>query len=235
MISRNALVRSVRLAIMSHRCCSTSFIQKKLEMPKFMDASVGCVEKWLKKQGDTFTAGETICEVTIDGVTLGIDQKEGGVLADILVAEEADVPVGKTLAIVVNSADDYDAFIAKFKNLQEDVNEDSTTSETTTSTSSMKQEPTSTADGASDTSHNIIILIKAVKNLIKTGAINEEDDFAHDLLSLCRHDDNQELLDAFQASYDGDEFNEATFEESFFISSARSIVAKHQLDDAVSK
>lgn len=193
------------------------------------DASIGCVEKWLKKEGESFAAGETICEVTIDGVTLGIDQKEGGVLADILVPEESDVPVGKTLAIVVERLEDYSAFVAKYKQLEENDVELPSKPDAVTDQSS----PTETAS-TPDTSNNIT-LIKTVKNLIKTGAINEGDDFAHDLLALCRHENYHELLDAFEASYDGDEFNEATFEESFFINTARSIVAKHKMDDAVSK
>ena len=63
--------------------------------------------------------------------------------------------------------------------------------------------------------------------------INEEEDFAHDLLSLCRQDgsSNTELLEAFDASYDGDEYNEETFESTFFIQNARTIVAKHNIDE----
>lgn len=191
------------------------------------DGTVGYVEKWIKKEGESFNAEEVICEVTIDGVTLGIEQKEAGVLADILVAEDSEVPVGKTLAIVVNGREDYDSFVAKFKNL-EDKSEQA-------AAGSVEHQITSTTEPSSSETVPVsaespfVTLIKTVKSLVKTGAINEDDDFAHDLLSLCRHE-NKEILEAFDASYDGDHFNEATFEATFFINNARSIVAKHKLD-----
>lgn len=170
-----------------------------------------------------------MCEVTIDGVTLGIDHSERGVIAEILVEEEADVPVGKSLAIVVDGVEDYEAFVAKFKKLDEESEEQEKTSENSTTT----EQPTSSTTATANQTSNLT-LIKIVKHLIKTDAINEEDDFAHDLLSLCRQHghSNTELLEAFDASYDGDEFNEETFEPTFFIQNARTIVAKHNIEEA---
>jgi pyruvate/2-oxoglutarate dehydrogenase complex dihydrolipoamide acyltransferase (E2) component len=184
------------------------------------DATIGSVERWLKKEGESFEAGETLCEVTIDGVTLGIDHKDSGVLAEILVATEEDVPVGKSLAILVDGVEDYEAFVAKFKKLDEESDNEK----------ADNQESTGTTTTANPSQVSNITLIKTVKKLIKTDVINEEDDFAHDLLSLCRQG-NSELSETFDASYDGEEFNEETFEAAFFIQNARSIVAKHNMEE----
>ena len=201
----------------------------------FQEANIGSVEKWLKKEGDHFHAGETICEVTIEGVTLGIDQKEPGVIAEILASEESEVPVGKSLAIVVGGNEEYEAFVAKYRNIEEGaVSEAGTgTGAATVGTTSSGSEtdtgghsepaPAPAADHISN-----ITLIKTAKNLIKTNAINGEDSFAHDLLSLCRQG-NPDLIDAFEASFDGDDFNEATFDADFFISNAKSIVSKNNV------
>lgn len=146
-------------------------------------------------------------------------------IAEILVPEESDVPVGKSLAIVVDKVEDYDAFVEKFKKLDE-VNENTQEQEEQDS-----KDSTTESTAASNQASNLT-LIKTVKNLIKTDVINGEDDFAHDLLSLCRQHgpSNTELLEAFDASYDGDDFNEETFEAAFFIQNARSIVAKHNVN-----
>jgi pyruvate/2-oxoglutarate dehydrogenase complex dihydrolipoamide acyltransferase (E2) component len=158
--------------------------------------------------------------VTIDGVTLGIDRKESGIIAEILVDEAAAVPVGKSLAIIVDGAEDYEAFMAKFKKIEEEAPEERAGTE---NVESSTEQSTTSGDQVCN-----ITLIKAVKHLIKTDVINEADDFAHQLLSLCRQG-HPALLEAFDASYDGDDFNEETFEASFFIDNARAIVAKHSI------
>lgn len=183
------------------------------------------MEKWLKKEGEHFNAGETICEVTIDGVTLGIDQEQPGIVAEILVAEDSNVHVGKSLAIIVEGDEDYAAFVAKFKSLDDETDAIGHGSE-----ADDASDDTVTAD--TDNMTSSLALIKTVKQLIKTDAINSEDDFAHDLLTLCRNSHrNKELLEAFDASFDGDDFNEETFEASFFIDNARTIVGKLNVEE----
>ena len=145
--------------------------------------------------------------MTIEGVTLGIDQKEAGVIAEILVEENTEVAVGKSIAVVVNGSDEYEAYTSKY---------------------SEHDETAAVTEDEIDQALNMT-MIKQVKQLIRSNAISEEDNFAHDLLSLCRQK-NADLVDAFDASFDGDEFNDDTFDAAFFIDNARSIVAKHKLD-----
>ncbi|TMW95101.1 hypothetical protein EJD97_009378 [Solanum chilense] len=67
----------------------------------------GNIAKWIKKEGDKIQAGDVLCLIETDKATLEFETLEEGFLAKILVPEGAkDVPVGQTIAITVEEADD---------------------------------------------------------------------------------------------------------------------------------
>ncbi|CDW52190.1 Biotin lipoyl and E3 binding and 2-oxoacid dh dom ain containing protein [Trichuris trichiura] len=71
----------------------------------------GNVVSWKKKEGDQIAEGDLMCEIETDKATMGFEASDEGYLAKIVVPEGAkDVPVGKLLCIVVESADDVAAF-----------------------------------------------------------------------------------------------------------------------------
>src|SRR6186713_1899173 len=61
------------------------------------------VAKWLKKQGDTVTAGEPLVELETEKIDLEVSADRAGVLANIKHQEGADVKVGEVLAVLEES------------------------------------------------------------------------------------------------------------------------------------
>ena len=61
------------------------------------------VAKWLKKQGDTVTAGEPLVELETEKIDLEVSADRAGVLASIKHQEGADVKVGEVLAVLEES------------------------------------------------------------------------------------------------------------------------------------
>ncbi len=62
------------------------------------------VAKWLKKQGDSVTAGEPLVELETEKIDLEVSADRAGVLTTIKHQEGADVKVGEVLAILEQSA-----------------------------------------------------------------------------------------------------------------------------------
>jgi pyruvate dehydrogenase E2 component (dihydrolipoamide acetyltransferase) len=59
---------------------------------------------WRKSPGERVEAGEPIVELETDKVELQVQAPATGVLREILVAEDEDVPVGATLGVIERSA-----------------------------------------------------------------------------------------------------------------------------------
>jgi len=71
----------------------------------------GTISKWVKNEGDEIAAGDLIAEVETDKATVDYEAQDDGFLAKIIIDEGvADVPCGKTVAIVVENAEDIAAF-----------------------------------------------------------------------------------------------------------------------------
>jgi 2-oxoglutarate dehydrogenase E2 component (dihydrolipoamide succinyltransferase) len=60
------------------------------------------VSKWLKQSGETVAADEPVAELETDKVTLEVPAPAAGRLAEILVEEGANVPVGAILGTIVD-------------------------------------------------------------------------------------------------------------------------------------
>ena len=73
----------------------------------------GTVAKWRKAVGDALEPGDVIAEVETDKATVDFECTDSGFLAKILVPEgTADVPVGRPVAIVVETKDALAAIAA---------------------------------------------------------------------------------------------------------------------------
>ncbi|XP_043938576.1 pyruvate dehydrogenase protein X component, mitochondrial isoform X2 [Protopterus annectens] len=69
----------------------------------------GNIVKWLKKEGDSVSAGDVLCEVETDGgmITM-LEAHEDGTLAKILVQDGSkNVPLGALLALLVEEGQDW--------------------------------------------------------------------------------------------------------------------------------
>ena len=70
-------------------------------MPQMgFDMTEGMVVRWLKREGDTVTRGESIAEIETDKATVELEAYESGVMARILVPEGVVVPVGETIGLI---------------------------------------------------------------------------------------------------------------------------------------
>lgn len=76
-------------------------------MPQMgFDMTEGMVVRWLKREGETVTRGETIAEIETDKATVELEAYESGVMARILVPEGVMVPVGETIGLITAPGED---------------------------------------------------------------------------------------------------------------------------------
>jgi pyruvate dehydrogenase E2 component (dihydrolipoamide acetyltransferase) len=69
------------------------------------------IAKWYVKVGDEIAAGTVLADIETDKATLAFENQEDGFIAAIVKAEGSkDVPVGETVAIIVEEASDVAAF-----------------------------------------------------------------------------------------------------------------------------
>lgn len=79
---------------------------KYIEMPKLSDTMTeGTLVKWLKKEGDKVAMDESIAEVETDKATMEMQSFDEGILHRILVKEGDAVPLGATLAILLEDGE----------------------------------------------------------------------------------------------------------------------------------
>ena len=84
----------------------------KVLMPKGSDTMTeGKVLKWLKKEGDQVSTGETVVEIETDKVDMEVEAMGSGVLRKILVQAGAVVPVGELLALVAKPDEDISSLL----------------------------------------------------------------------------------------------------------------------------
>ena len=84
----------------------------KVMMPKGSDTMTeGKVLKWLKKEGDAISTGDTVVEIETDKVNMEVEAMGSGVLRKILVDAGKVVPVGELLAVIGKADEDISALV----------------------------------------------------------------------------------------------------------------------------
>jgi pyruvate dehydrogenase E2 component (dihydrolipoamide acetyltransferase) len=84
----------------------------KVLMPKGSDTMTeGKVLKWLKKEGDQVSTGETVVEIETDKVDMEVEAMGSGVLRRILVPAGKVVPVGELLAAIAKPEEDISSLL----------------------------------------------------------------------------------------------------------------------------
>ncbi|KRZ09794.1 Dihydrolipoyllysine-residue acetyltransferase component of pyruvate dehydrogenase complex, mitochondrial [Trichinella pseudospiralis] len=84
----------------------------KVHMPALSPTmEKGNVVSWKKKEGEEVAEGDLLCEIETDKATMGFESGDEGYLAKIVIPEGSkDVPVGNLLCVIVENADDVEAF-----------------------------------------------------------------------------------------------------------------------------
>jgi pyruvate dehydrogenase E2 component (dihydrolipoamide acetyltransferase) len=76
---------------------ATNVIMPALEMAQ----ESGRLVSWLKHEGETVIKGEPLMEIETDKVTVEIEAPDSGILGGVLIQENDEVPVGKTIAWIL--------------------------------------------------------------------------------------------------------------------------------------
>lgn len=86
---------------------------EKFLMPKLSPTmEEGQISRWLKKEGDTFEANETIAEVDTDKATMEMTALSGGTLLKILKGAGDTALLGETIAIIGDAGEDISAMLS---------------------------------------------------------------------------------------------------------------------------
>jgi pyruvate dehydrogenase E2 component (dihydrolipoamide acetyltransferase) len=72
----------------------------ELTMPKFGAMESGEVSKWLIGEGDSFSEGDELCEISTEKLSNVLEAKFDGTLDKILVQEGDEAEVGAPIATV---------------------------------------------------------------------------------------------------------------------------------------
>src|SRR5262245_59396173 len=78
----------------------TNIIMPALELAQ----ESGKVLRWLKAPGDRVQKGDPLVEIETDKITTEIEAPESGILGEVTAREGDVVPVGQTIARIVESA-----------------------------------------------------------------------------------------------------------------------------------
>jgi pyruvate dehydrogenase E2 component (dihydrolipoamide acetyltransferase) len=87
---------------------------EKFLMPKLSPTmEEGQISRWLKAEGDTFEANETIAEVDTDKATMEMTALSGGTLLKIIKGAGDTAALGETIAITGGKGEDISALLAE--------------------------------------------------------------------------------------------------------------------------
>ena len=74
---------------------------------------LGTINRWLKKEGDKVSAGDTLAEVETDKATMPLETFDGGVLLKIIAQEGSKNKIGDLLGVIGKEGEDISAVLAK--------------------------------------------------------------------------------------------------------------------------
>ena len=87
---------------------------EKFLMPKLSPTmEEGQISRWVKNEGDTFEANETLAEVDTDKATMEMTALSGGTLLKILKAGGETAALGEAIAIIGQKGEDISALLAE--------------------------------------------------------------------------------------------------------------------------
>ena len=86
----------------------------KILMPKLSPTmEEGQISRWLKKEGETIEANETIAEVDTDKATMEMTSLEAGTLLKIIVPAGGNAKLGQTIGIIGKPGEDFSALLTE--------------------------------------------------------------------------------------------------------------------------
>jgi pyruvate/2-oxoglutarate dehydrogenase complex dihydrolipoamide acyltransferase (E2) component len=116
------------------------------------------VDLWLKKEGDEFRQGERICQVSLDGLTIGVDGPDKGYIAKILVQPNKIVSVDSVLAQYTSTKEEFMSIRESMRLADEDAELQAEVAEVMTEANKKPDNK---------------VLLRELKRLIQNGHIKE--------------------------------------------------------------
>lgn len=196
------------------------------------------VEKWLKREGEEFKAGDSLCEVLLmpGDLMVAVDAKEDGVVGKLLASVGQTVAVNNPILQFLSTKEEYFEFVDEMRQeASDDVKEDAAEDISKNSTAS-----------SSKTKVDTKMLMRYVKRLLHEGAFKEGSgtfsiccllcclfqfqsfvvsELAKRVQSLARNG-NSQLMSTFEASFEGDSLADESFDEKFFVENVTDLVAE---------
>ncbi|VVC38251.1 E3-binding domain,Biotin/lipoyl attachment,Single hybrid motif,2-oxo acid dehydrogenase [Cinara cedri] len=113
-IPKHYLRKTFRTSFNLEKICihTSAFLNvkgQKINMPSLSPTMTeGNIVKWLKKEGDPIAPGDVLCEIQTDKAVMAFETEEEGILAKILVPEDAkEIKVGSLIALMVAEGEDW--------------------------------------------------------------------------------------------------------------------------------
>jgi pyruvate dehydrogenase E2 component (dihydrolipoamide acetyltransferase) len=79
----------------------------KVVMPQAgQDLETGMVKHWLKAVGDAVQKGEAIVQIETEKISLDVEAPAAGVILKIVAADETEVPIFATIAVIGQPGED---------------------------------------------------------------------------------------------------------------------------------
>ena len=66
----------------------------------------GSIQKWLKKEGDSISSGDVLCEVETDKASMDYESAQEGILLKILIGAGESARIGDTIAVIGEKGED---------------------------------------------------------------------------------------------------------------------------------
>lgn len=138
----------------------SSSVTQHFCMPDIMDTKEGAVEKWLKKEGEEFAAGDWICEVSLSpsSLVIAVEAEDDGILTEILCREYVPMEATAPIASYVKNKEDYMTYLDEMRIADHDDELDELASE--------KIE-------ADQKKPDMKVLMREIRHLIKDGHIED--------------------------------------------------------------
>lgn len=175
-----------------------------------MGAKEGKIDKWLKKRGEHFKSGETLCEVSLLDFTIGMSERTNGIITEILVSPNETVPANTPIASYTMSMSKYIEFIEE--KMQE-------------SKEGEKLDYITHIQELKSAHPNNIALLREIKHLIASGKLDSQSELCQKLQMMALQNDPL-VMTAFEASFDGSSYGPDSFDQDFFLSNIQILLNK---------
>ena len=206
-----------------------------LKMPSILDSTEGRVTKWLRREGESVSAGMGICRVQLEDMEIEMESPFHGVMTDILVKEYLTVPHEAELCVLCDSQDSYMTYFERRRMAALEAERDSNRAQSLESVikeedadgngDANDKEMEATLSGSSTSAHQKALVEDCLRRLRECEKGNRWIGTAAELQQVVRltRQGNSELLFLFSASIDGDD-RKGHFDEDWFLKQALDMI-----------